>query len=108
MKNDGKGFLEMMEQLAERRMQREEEEEEEEGVVENATTGRLAGVSVPHLDAQRNAQTGQYGSEDEDEEDEEDDEEFDDDEEDEPVRPLMCPNNHQLMYCTDWLLGYHD
>ena len=79
-------------------MQRQEE-------VANATTGRLAGMSVPHLDAQRNAQTGQYGSEDEYEED---DEEFDEDEDDEPVRPLMCPNNHQLMYCTDGLLGYHD
>ena len=60
LKNDGKKFLEMMEQLAERRMQRE-------------------------LDAEADVDDSEDDDEDEDEEDDEDDEDEDDEED---VRPL--------------------
>lgn len=64
LKNDGRKFLEMMEQLAERRMQREEEAA---------------------------AEVGRDSDEDEDDEDgDEDDEEEDEDEEDEEDEEEVC------------------
>ena len=64
LKNDGQKFLEMMEQLAERRMQREEE---------------------AAVDVEEDSEDEDDEGDDEDEEDDEDDEE---DEEDEEVCPF--------------------
>ena len=58
LKNDGQKFLEMMEQLAERRMQREEE-----------------GAVDVEDDSEEDDEEGDEDEEDEDEEDEEDEEE---------------------------------
>ena len=71
LKNDGQKFLEMMEQLAERRMQREEE----------------AAVDVEDDSEDEDDE----GDEDEDDEDDEDDDEDDDDEEVSALMTLICP-----------------
>ena len=80
LKNDGKKFIEMMEQLAERRMAREEEANNP-----NGTISRDLGMHHQHV--HNHTQPSEYDEEEYDDEEEED-EEYDDDEEeeDEPVR----------------------
>jgi len=79
LKNDGKKFIEMMEQLAERRMQREEEANAvAAGHPMNMSVGQ---GHIPHT----HTQPQEYEDEEEYEEDEEDEEEYEEDEEDEPV-----------------------
>lgn len=79
LKNDGKKFIEMMEQLAERRMQREEEAN---AVASGHTMNMSVGQGhIPHT----HTQSQEYEDEEEYEEDEEDEEEYEEDEEDEPV-----------------------
>ncbi|KAF9458117.1 salt tolerance down-regulator-domain-containing protein [Collybia nuda] len=73
LKNDGQKFLEMMEQLAERRMQREEE-----------AAGDVEDDSDEDEDPRERRRRGDgEDEEDEDEDDEDDDDEDDDDEDDE-------------------------
>ena len=75
LKNDGQKFLEMMEQLAERRMQREEEAAAEVG-----------------LDSEDDDD-----DEDGDEDDEDEDEEDEDDDEEEEVRAFSIPTFVKLV-----------
>ncbi len=67
LKNDGKKFIEMMEQLAERRMQREEE-------------ARYASAGVPH--PMENAQGNNHGPFPEEEDDYDEDDDYDSQEDD--------------------------
>lgn len=62
LKNDGQKFLEMMEQLAERRMQREEE-------------------AAADIEDESDEEEDEEGDDDDDDDDEEDEDEDDDDEE---------------------------
>ena len=78
LKNDGKKFIEMMEQLAERRMQREEEQ--------YARAGGLNHPPLPGHNHNPPADDDTYDDEEDDEEYDEDDEEYDED--DEMVRCL--------------------
>ena len=75
LKNDGQKFLEMMEQLAERRMQREEEAAAEVG-----------------MDSEE-----EDDDEDGDEEDEDEDEEDEDDDEEEEVRTFSILTSMKLL-----------
>jgi hypothetical protein len=75
LKNDGQKFLEMMEQLAERRMQREQQ-------------------AAQDLEADSDADHGEEGDDDDDEDDDEDD----DDEEDEEEEVCVC-----LFHCAAML-----
>jgi len=70
LKNDGQKFLEMMEQLAERRMQREEE-----------AAGDVEDDSDEEEEERRQRRRG--GEDDDDEEDDDEDDEEDEDEDDE-------------------------
>jgi len=81
LKNDGKKFIEMMEQLAERRMAREEEVNNANGVSRDA--------NVHHQHVHNHTQPSDYDDEEYDDE-EDDDEEYEEDEEEdeEPVRNL--------------------
>jgi len=117
LKNDGQKFLEMMEQLAERRMQREEDavggveddsedeedgsdlddgedEEGEDGYVNGRRRKRRGRRGESDVDGEEGGgESEEGGSEDEEdgdgasEEDEDDDDEDDDDDEEEEVRP---------------------
>ena len=80
LKNDGKKFIEMMEQLAERRMQREEEANNANGTVQREANN--------HHHVHNHAQPSDYDDEEYVEEDDDDEEDYEDDEEedDEPVR----------------------
>jgi hypothetical protein len=79
LKNDGKKFIEMMEQLAERRMAREEEASNA-----NGTVPRDAGLHQHHV--HNHTQPSDYDDEDDDyEEDEDEDYEDDEEEEEEAV-----------------------
>jgi hypothetical protein len=84
LKNDGKKFIEMMEQLAERRMAREEEASSANGTVQ-----RDANLHQHHV--HNHSQPSDYDDEDDEYEEDEDDEyEDDEEEEEEPVRkPCM-------------------
>jgi hypothetical protein len=79
LKNDGKKFIEMMEQLAERRMQREEE-------ANAVASGHSMGMSVGqnHI-SHTHGQPQDYEDDEEYEEEEEEEEEYDEDDEDEQV-----------------------
>jgi len=79
LKNDGKKFIEMMEQLAERRMQREEDQYARAG---------LGHPPIPGHNHDQPADEDTFDDEEDDEEYDEDDEEFD--EEDEMV--CTCPH----------------
>lgn len=95
LKNDGKKFIEMMEQLAERRMQREEE-------ANNVATGHSSlnmSVGQNHI-GHTHSQSAEYDDEEEDEE-EYDEEDYDDDEEDEPVG-----YSHVLYHCQSTLTRF--
>lgn len=95
LKNDGKKFIEMMEQLAERRMQREEE-------ANNVPTGHSSlnmSVGQNHI-GHTHSQSAEYDDEEEDEE-EYDEEDYDDDEEDEPVG-----YSHVLYHCQSTLTRF--
>jgi hypothetical protein len=79
LKNDGKKFIEMMEQLAERRMAREEEA--------NSANGTVQREANLHHHVHNHAQPSDYDDEEYDDEDDEDEEYDDEEEEDEePVR----------------------
>jgi len=83
LKNDGKKFIEMMEQLAERRMQREEEaqfHQSHPNVQHRSYSGHTHNAPPPEED--------DYDDEGEDDE-EYDDEDYEEDEEDEEVR-ILC------------------
>lgn len=82
LKNDGKKFIEMMEQLAERRMQREEEA----NAVATGHSSMNMSVGQNHI-GHTHSQPVEYDDEEEEDEEEYDEEEGydDDDEEDEPV-----------------------
>ena len=82
LKNDGKKFIEMMEQLAERRMQREEEAQfsAHPNMQHRSYTGHSHNAPPPDED--------DYDDEAEDDE-EYDDDEYDEDEDDEEVR-ISC------------------
>ena len=85
LKNDGKKFIEMMEQLAERRMQREEE-------AHYAASGLHPSMSVPGQNAQaghNHAPPPEDEEYDEEEEEDYDSQEEDEFEEDEVVRPYL-------------------
>ena len=72
LKNDGKKFIEMMEQLAERRMQREEEAQY-----------AAAGLRHPSMQSHNHAppmEDDEYDEEDDDECDSQDEEDYDEDE----------------------------
>jgi hypothetical protein len=72
LKNDGQKFLEMMEQLAERRMQREQQ-------------------AAQDLEVDSDADHGEEGDDDDEEDDEEDDDEEDEEEEEVCYAPLsLC------------------
>ena len=73
LKNDGKKFIEMMEQLAERRMQREEE-------AQYAAAGLGHPSLQPHNHGPPLDDDGGYNEEDDEEYDSQEDEEYDDDE----------------------------
>jgi hypothetical protein len=81
LKNDGKKFIEMMEQLAERRMQREEDAQVQAhpGAQHRSYSGHSHSAPPPEED--------DYDEEGEDEE-EYDDDDYEEDEEDEEVRIL--------------------
>jgi len=83
LKNDGKKFIEMMEQLAERRMQREEEAQ-----YQTAGMGQPSSSPNPH-----GHNHVPFTEEEYDDEDDEDDEDYVDDddyeEDDEMVRPYI-------------------
>lgn len=80
LKNDGKKFIEMMEQLAERRMQREEEA----NAAANGHTPMPLHQQQAH--AAHNHVQQEYDEEEDYEDDEEDEDEYDEEEEeDEPV-----------------------
>lgn len=72
LKNDGKKFIEMMEQLAERRMQREEE-------AQYAATGRHH-QSIQNHDLNPLSDEEDYDDDEEDEYDSQEDEDYDEDE----------------------------
>lgn len=98
LKNDGQKFLEMMEQLAERRMAREEEAARD---VEDDSDSDDSEV-VPSVPGQGDDADGEGEGEDGEEDDseeegseEEDDEDEEEDDEEEEVRsvhPFSCPN----------------
>jgi len=83
LKNDGKKFIEMMEQLAERRMQREEEASAAASGHPNLTMPMSSHGLHPN---NHPPQPQEYEDDEEDEEDEEDYEYEDEEEEDETVR----------------------
>jgi hypothetical protein len=78
LKNDGKKFIEMMEQLAERRMQREEEAQYA------ASGGNPHSYAKPHT--HNHPPPPEEDEYDEEDDEEYDDEDYDDEEEDEVVR----------------------
>lgn len=80
LKNDGKKFIEMMEQLAERRMAREEEA--------NAAANGHSPMSLHQQHAAHNHVQAEY--EDEEDYDDDDDEEEYDEEEEEEEEPVRC------------------
>ena len=84
LKNDGKKFIEMMEQLAERRMQREEDQYARAGLNHPPTPGH--NHNLP-------ADDEAYDDEEDDEEYDDDEEEYD--EEDEMVR-LFCSHSRSV------------
>lgn len=90
LKNDGKKFIEMMEQLAERRMAREESAHEQKMYPSYHTPNGLHPHSHPHTHAPPplEEEDDDYG--DEDEEEEEEDEEYDSGEEFEEEETVRC------------------
>ena len=80
LKNDGQKFLEMMEQLAERRMQREEE---------------------AAVDVEEDSEDEDDEGDDEDEDDEEDDEEDEEDEEVCPSRSVFSSRQFTAVVPSD-------
>jgi len=92
LKNDGKKFIEMMEQLAERRMQREEEAQfQAHPSMYRAHTGHTHEAPPPQQE-----DDDDFDDEGDDEEGYEDDD-YDEDDEDEDVRtrlqPYTCTTN---------------
>lgn len=81
LKNDGKKFIEMMEQLAERRMQREEE-------AQYQTAGMTHPSSLPNPHGHNHVPPEEEEYDDEDDEDY-DSQEDDYEEDDEMVRPYI-------------------
>ncbi len=77
LKNDGQKFLEMMEQLAERRMQREQQ-------------------AAQDLEVDSDADHGEEGDDDDEEDDEEEDDEEDDEEEEVCCVPLSLCSDANL------------
>lgn len=77
LKNDGKKFIEMMEQLAERRMQREEEAT----AVASGHLNMTMPLSSHGLHANNHAPQAQDYEDDEEEEEEEEEYEYEEDEE---------------------------
>lgn len=96
LKNDGKKFIEMMEQLAERRMQREEEA----NAVATGHSSLNMSVGQNHI-GHTHTRPQEYEDDEEYDEDEEDEEEYDDDEEDEPVG-----YNYVLYHCQSTLTRF--
>ena len=87
LKNDGKKFIEMMEQLAERRMQREVD-------AQYATHGRHQ--ATQNHDANPPTDEEDYEEDEEDEYDSQDDEDYD---EDEMVRDRYCSRFEEVSDC---------
>ncbi|KAF8460357.1 salt tolerance down-regulator-domain-containing protein [Kalaharituber pfeilii] len=84
LKNDGKKFIEMMEQLAERRMQREEEASAAASGHLNMTMSMSAHGQHPN----NHPPQPEFEDEEEEEEDEEDYENYDDEEEEDEADPM--------------------
>jgi hypothetical protein len=99
LKNDGKKFIEMMEQLAERRMAREEEAN---GA--NGTAPREANLHHQHV--HNHAQPEYEDEEDYEEEDEDDDYDDEEEEDEEPVRILL--EIFYSNYTLTCIEGYYD
>lgn len=73
LKNDGRKFIDMMEQLAERRMQREEEAQYNAGLHPPYTHGSHVGHNHPPDDEEYDDEEDDYDSQEEDDFEEEDD-----------------------------------
>lgn len=104
LKNDGKKFIEMMEQLAERRMQREEEAQfsAHPNMQHRSYTTHSHNAPPPADD------DDDYDDEGEDDDDYDDDE-YDEDEDDEEVRNLFYPQLSTRLLATNLLPpGHHD
>ena len=101
LKNDGKKFIEMMEQLAERRMAREEDAKDHYA----ATYGghSVNGGNIPNPHNHPSPEEEEY--EEEEEEEEEFDESQDEDYEEEEV---IVDWTHCYSYLADLLPGCHD
>lgn len=96
LKNDGKKFIEMMEQLAERRMQREEEA----NAVATGHSPLNMSVGQNHI-GHTHSQPAEYDDEEEEDEEYDEEEEYEDDEDDEPVG-----HNHVFYHCQSTLTRF--
>jgi len=97
LKNDGKKFIEMMEQLAERRMQREQEAE--------------YAASQPAHSYPNNSHDPPLEDDDYDEEDEEEydsQEEYDEEEEEDEMVPFACPSITKGLHLLTQTIGGYD
>jgi hypothetical protein len=94
LKNDGKKFIEMMEQLAERRMAREEDAKEQFG--SNGYTHPLNGNMQPHNHTHNN---GASPEEDEYDEEEEEDDDYDSQDDEYEEEEMVCVKSRHEVAC---------